>query len=156
MNVAAKGFRVPCQRVKVHSIDVVLMGVEQHSPAHGELALLVVHQQQAVVPAVSPRLVHNGSDVAGGRVEVTHIQERRVMLVSTPQQRLEFDHHLTVERNDGRSTGAVHTLGVHYRGNKLLPARIRVQDKERLVDGLFGQPFTNVTELCFIGARLFH
>ena len=68
VDVAAEGFAIPAQRVQIHRVDVVLMRVDQDPPGHAELALLVVHEQQAVVPAVGPRLVHDRRDIARGRV----------------------------------------------------------------------------------------
>ena len=132
------------------------MGVDKHASAHSELALLVVHEQKTVVPAISARLVHNWCDVTTGRIEVTHIQKRRVMLVSTPQQRPEFDYDFAFRRNNRWGTGAVHTLSIYYRGNELLFAGLRMQDKKCLIGRLFGQPLANVTQLCFVGARFFH
>ena len=156
VDVAAERLRITCQGVQVHGIDVVLVCVDEHASGEGKLALLVVHEQQAVVPAVGSRLVHDRGNVAAGCVEIPDVEKRRVVLITTPQQGPVLDNDFAIGSHDRRSARAVHTLSVHNRSNVLLLARLRIHHKERLKDRLIGEPFADITQLCFIRVRLFH
>ncbi len=83
MHTPTERLSVALQRVEIHRVDVVLVRVDEHAARNGKLTLLVVNQQKAVVPAVRARLIHDRGDVPGLRVEIAHVQERRIMLVAT-------------------------------------------------------------------------
>ncbi len=156
MHAATERLLIALQRVEVHRVDVVLVRVDEHATRNGKLTLLVVNQQKTVVPAIRARLIHGRRDVPGLRVEIAHVQERRVVFVATSQQRLELDHDFAVGRDQRRRAGAVHALGVDDGRDELLPARVGVQNEERLIGGFGCQPLADVVQLRFVAARLGH